>query len=393
MFNKNISIIGGCGHIGFPLGLAFSEKKYNVNLIDKNLININLINNGICPYKEEKSKKILKKNLKKRIFAYSDFNKIKSSKYIIVCIGTPINKKLKPDTSNFILFFKKLKKFINKEQIIIIRSSIYPNISKKVFEILKDKNTNLSYCPERVVQGKLLTEVKGLTQVISGYNKLSITESAKLFKKIYKKVIVTEVLEAELIKLFSNAYRYMHFAIANQFFMICKKHNINFNKLRKNMIDGYQRNASLPSAGFTSGPCLLKDTMQLYSFTKNTFKLGFASMKINEKLPFFLIENLKNTIDFKKKVIGVLGLTFKSESDDIRDSLSIKLINYLKKEKINFLCSDEYFKNKFTVSTKYLVNKSDIIIIATPHKNYKKLKFPKSKILIDIWNIKKVTSI
>jgi len=169
--------------------------------------------------------------------------------------------------------------------------------------------------------------------------------------------------------------------------MICKKYSVNFDKLRKNMIDGYSRNSSLPSQGLTAGPCLLKDTMQLFSFTKDTFDLGITSMKINERLPIFLINNLEKKISLKNKTVGILGLAFKAGTDDIRDSLSIKLINYLKKRKINTLQSDPFYKNKKNIDAKSLIKRSDIVFIATPHDQYKKLNIPKKKIVLDVWNI------
>jgi len=357
--NTDLSIIGGCGHIGLPLGLAFANKGLNVTLIDNNRNNVKLINKGICPYKEDNADTDLKKNLKKKkIFATS---------------------------KSFFQLIKDLKKFINKNQILIIRSSVYPGLCEKIIKILNFKN--ICYCPERVVQGKMLVEIKNLTQIVSGYNQSSISTVAKLFKKICKKIIITSVFEAELIKLFSNAYRYIHFAIANEFYMICKKYSVNFNKLRKNMIDGYSRNSSLPSQGLTAGPCLLKDTMQLFSFTKNTFDLGLTSMKINERLPIFLINNIEKKISLKNKTVGILGLAFKAETDDIRDSLSIKLLKYLKKRKINTLQSDPFYKNEKNIDAKSLIKKSDIVFIATPHNQYKKLNIPKKKIVIDVWNI------
>jgi len=385
-YNTDLSIIGGCGHIGLPLGLAFANKGLHVTLIDNNQNNVKLINNGICPYKEDNADVDLKKNLKKKkIFATSNLSEIKKKKFIIICIGTPVSANFRPYLKSFFQLIKNLKKFINKNQILIIRSSVYPGLCKKIIKTLNFKN--ICYCPERVVQGKMLTEIKNLTQIVSGYNQASIRTTAKLFKKICKKIIITSVFEAELIKLFSNAYRYIHFAIANEFYMICKKYSVNFNKLRKNMIDGYSRNSSLPSQGFTAGPCLLKDTMQLFSFTKDTFDLGLTSMKINERFPIFLIKNLEKKISLKNKTVGILGLAFKAETDDIRDSLSIKLLNYLKKRKINTLQSDPFYKNEKNIDAKSLIKKSDIVFIATPHNQYKKLNIPKKKIVLDVWNI------
>ena len=115
------------------------------------------------------------------------------------------------------------------------------------------------------------------------------------------------------------------------------------------MKDGYYRNSHIPGAGFTAGPCLLKDTMQLSSFFNKKFSLGHTAMDINQNLPKFIIKNLKKKINLKNKTLGLLGLAFKGDSDDLRDSLAIDLLNYLKKRKIKVLYSDEFCQIKGSV--------------------------------------------
>ena len=385
---RNISIIGGAGHVGLPLGMVFSSKGFKVTLIDKNKSNIKKINKGQMPFLEKNGQKLLKHIVKKKkIFATDKLNEITKSKYIIICIGTPITKNLNPNTKNFINFFYQLKKLLKKDQIVIIRSSIYPGICEKIYKIIESKCVNLSYCPERIVQGKSISELPKLPQLVSGKNKKALNESGKLFKKICKKIIFTKILEAELIKLFSNAYRYINFSISNQFYMICENQNLDFFKIRNIMRDGYSRNANIPMSGFSAGPCLLKDTMQLSSFYNHKFLLGHSAMFINENLPKFIVSKLQKKYNLKRKTIGVLGLTFKPETDDIRDSLSIKLIQLLKSKKIKTLQSDEYYTSKENIKKEELIKKSDIIIIAIPHKAYKNLKIKKNKILIDIWSL------
>ncbi len=385
---RNISIIGGAGHVGFPLGLIFSSKGFNVSLIDKHTKNIQKINNGEMPFLEENGRKLLNRMLKKkRIYATRDLKEVKKSKYIIICIGTPITQQLNPSLKSFINFFYELKKFLSKDQIIIIRSSIYPGICEKIYKIINKKCKNLSYCPERIVQGKSISELPELPQLVSGQNKKAILESGKLFKRVCKKIIYTEVIEAELVKLFSNAYRYINFSIANQFYMLCQNQNLDFFKIRNIMREGYSRNTNIPMSGFTAGPCLLKDTMQLSSFYNHKFPLGHSAMLINEGIPKFIISKIEKKYNLKKKTVGVLGLTFKSETDDTRDSLAIKLLQILKSKKIKTVQSDEYYKDKNNISKNDLIKKSDIIILATPHKAYKKLKIGKKKLVIDIWGL------
>ena len=387
IYNK-ICIIGGGGHVGLPLGLMLAKKNYEIFLLEKNKKLINLIKKKKYPYKEIYGQKYLDEICeKKKLNISSKISDIKHYNVLIICIGTPIKKNLKPDIKYFLDIFFKIKKFINKDHHIIIRSSVYPKIIDKIRNVLK--TNNISYCPERIVQGESLIELTKLPQIVAGYNKETIKLSSKIFKKITKKIIFCSMLEAEFIKLFTNAYRYIHFSIANQFYLICKTYNINFFKLRKKMMLNYSRMQSFPSSGITAGPCLLKDTMQLNSFSKEKFLLGKAAMRINDNLPIHIYKNLKKKIDIKNKIVGILGLSFKAESDDIRDSVSIKFIEYLKKKKIKYLSSDPYYKNNKVQTVNHVIKNSDIIFLLTPHKQYKNIFIPENKIYINVWNSNK----
>ena len=381
----DIAIVGGAGHIGLPLGILLANKKKKVILYDKDKRNINKINNCRMPFMEEGGLRLLKKN-KKNIFATTEKKYLSNAKVIIICIGTPV-KNSKPDLQLFFEMFREIKKYLNPKNLLIIRSSIYPGTCLKIEKLLGKKFQNISYCPERVVQGKSILELPKLPQIISGISKKSIKQSKKLFKIICKKVIITSILEAELIKLFSNAWRYINFSISNEFFTICDKLGINFNELRNNMVDGYERNKNIPKAGFAAGPCLYKDTAQLNAFLKDSFTLGKAATKINRGFPDFVYLKMKKK--FKKKLssknIGILGAAFKSDIDDIRDSLSIELYNFLKKKGLKVYISDEFVKMKEIIDKKVLIKRSDIIILGVPHSSYKNIKIPKKKYLIDSW--------
>jgi UDP-N-acetyl-D-mannosaminuronic acid dehydrogenase len=382
----NITIIGGAGHIGLPLGILFANKGINVTLYDKNYYAVKEINNSQLPFMEDKGKELLKKN-KKRIFATTNKNSISKSDIIIVCIGTPV-KNNKPDLLFFFNLFREIKTLLKPNQLLVIRSSIYPGTCKKIHQFLGKKFTNISYCPERVVQGKSISELPKLPQIISGISDEAIKKSQKLFNLICKKTIVTSILEAELIKLFSNAWRYINFSISNEFYMICENLGIKFDQLRKNMVEGYERNKNIPTAGFAAGPCLYKDTTQLTSYLKKSFSLGKVSTKINQRLPNFIYKQLSNKFknNLKKKTIGILGITFKADIDDTRDSLAIELFNLLKRKKLKVIFSDDYASTlKNNLNKNKLISKSDIIIVGAPHKAYKKIRIPKNKYLIDLW--------
>ena len=385
-FKYKVLIVGGFGHIGLPLGILFAQKGLTTCLYDINKKYYKIIKKGKMPFTEYGAEPLLKKNIKnKKLNLSLNIKSIRDAENVIIAIGTPVDEYLNPKTKEFVRLFKKIIPYLNKNQNIIIRSSVFPDTCVRVYSLLKNKKINLSYCPERIVQGYGIKELQTLPQIISGFSSKAIKNSSLLFNKISPRIIKTTVKEAELIKLFTNSLRYIQFATANQFYMICKNFNVNFKSLRSSMIDGYDRAKWLPSAGFTSGPCLMKDTMQLAAFNKNNFPLGHAAMILNEGLPDFIVDELSKEFDLSKKKVGILGMTFKSNIDDIRDSLSFKLAKILEFKGARVLCSDEFAKNKEFVKKEKVLRESDIIIIGTPHDAYKKIKIPKKIKLVNIW--------
>jgi UDP-N-acetyl-D-mannosaminuronic acid dehydrogenase len=182
--------------------------------------------------------------------------------------------------------------------------------------------------------------------------------------------------------LFNNAWRYIQFAAANQFYMITESIGVDFNRVRKAMVDGYGRAATLPSAGFAAGPCLLKDTMQLAAFNVNGFSLGQAAIGINEGLPNFIVENLKRRYKLEETKVGILGMAFKADIDDIRDSLSYKLGKVLRFHGADVSYSDEFAKNPTFISKEQLV-----VIVGVPHSAYRTLVIPDHVEVVDLWGV------
>ena len=153
------------------------------------------------------------------------------------------------------------------------------------------------------------------------------------------------------------------------------------------MVESYPRAQGLPSAGFAAGPCLLKDTMQLSSFFKNNFQLGLSAMNINEGLPNFIVSQLKKEFNQLNDLkIGILGMAFKANIDDQRDSLSFKLKKILEFEGAKVLCNDIHLKKKHFSTIKDILSSCKILILATPHKEYQKIKIKKNQTLIDPWS-------
>lgn len=386
--NYDICVIGGCGHVGLPLAAAFAKegKKVIINDIDESAIET--IKKCNSPFMEEGLEDVLKQTVGKTLFLSTEKKVISESEFIIIVIGTPVDEHLNPIFSNFRRIIDEIMPFFRDGQIVILRSTLYPGLTKKINDLLinSEKKVDVCFCPERILEGKSLEEIYSLPQIVSGFTEDAVARVSGLFRLLMKDIIVVKPIEAELAKLFTNTWRYIQFAAANQFYMMADEYGADFYKIHHAMTYNYARTKEFPKAGFTAGPCLFKDTMQLSAFTDNTFFLGHAAMLINEGLPNFIIAKLERTYKLSEKVVGILGMAFKSESDDTRESLSYKLKKILEIRSKQVYCSDPYVKNECFIAENELIDKCDIIIIGAPHKKYKTLNY-KNKKVIDVWNM------
>lgn len=389
-----LCIIGGVGHVGLPLGVIFADAGVKTVLLDINTEVFNKIQAGQFPFKEKKGDEVLRSALaKKTLFMTDSPQAVGDSKYIIIVVGTPIDEYLSPDFKSITRVVDKYFDYFRDEQIVILRSTVYPGTTEVIQKhfLERGKRARVSFCPERITQGHAIEEIKELPQIISAFDEAAIEEVSALFKKIsLAEPIITKPIEAELAKLFTNFWRYIRFAVANQYFMIANDHGLNYANIFKAMKKDYPRNSDLPSPGFASGPCLFKDTMQLASFANNNFGIGHAAMAINEGFGSYIISSLKREFGslLKEKIIGILGMAFKAEVDDSRGSLSYKLRKIAQHECKDVLCTDPYIQNSSFVSLETVLNNSDIIILAITHELYSKIdptKYPNKK-FIDVWN-------
>jgi UDP-N-acetyl-D-mannosaminuronic acid dehydrogenase len=388
----DICIIGGFGHVGLPLSIAFAQKGLKVCAFDISKEMYNIISTGKMPFMEEGSEELLQKVLMSNNLILSlDPESISKSHTVIITIGTPVDSHLSPQLnvleSTIIDYFKYFK----EEQLIILRSTIYPNTTRKIHRLFENKGKKiyLAFCPERIVQGHAIKELSSLPQMVSSTSEEGLSKAVALFKNLTNDIVIAKPEEAELAKLFSNTWRYIKFAAANQLFILSNEAGVDFYSVYKIMTHNYERTTDMPVAGFASGPCLYKDTVQLNSFNNNNFPLGSSAIMVNEGLPFYIFNKIKQKYDLKSKSVGILGMAFKSDIDDKRDSLSYKLKELFEFEAKKVYCSDLYIKDENFVTAEELVNAADIIILATPHKEYAKLRISEKKILVDIWNLYK----
>jgi len=392
---SSVCIIGGAGRVGLPLGISFALVGVRTTLLDINEVAIAEIQAGRFPFKEEGGDAALPRALKSgNLRAVSGpASVIGESDIVVLVIGTPVDEYLNPRLADLFAVIDGYLPYFRDGQVLLLRSTVYPGTSERLqtYFLSKGRKVQVAFCPERIAEGEALIELAELPQIISAFDDDARERVRRLFAKVTKSdVIELTPFEAELSKLFSNAWRYIKFAVANQFYTMATQRGVDYGRLYDAMVHGYERNRDLPSPGFAAGPCLFKDTMQLAAFSQNHFFIGHAAMLVNEGLPQFLIEHIKQRLcdnDLPQKTIGILGMTFKADSDDPRDSLSFKLRKLAAMEAKEVLCHDPFLPQDGLVPLDELLERADIVILATPHTQYRSLERGKlkGKIVVDLW--------
>jgi len=388
--DQDICVVGGAGHVGLPLALVFANAGQRVLVYDLNRATMETIKSGRMPFMEYGAEPLLALGLQEgRLTFSSDASDIARARTLIVAVGTPVDEYLNPKLRALLDLFVGIRRHLDPDQTIIIRSTVFPRTCRHVLRLLSEDGGvwHVAYCPERIAQGYAIRELKELPQIVSGCSEEAVKRATALFSLIVPQVIRLEIEEAELAKLFTNAWRYIQFAAANQLYMIAESVGVDFNRIRKAMVDGYGRAASLPSAGFAAGPCLLKDTMQLAAFNGTAFTLGHAAMGINEGLPGFLVDSLKRRYKLDETRVGILGMAFKADIDDIRDSLSYKLGKVLRFHGAHVYYSDEFARDPTFIKKEQLIEQSDVVIVGVPHSAYRALVIPERVEVIDLWSV------
>ncbi len=383
-----ISIIGGCGHIGLPLGIVLARSGFTVDLVDINLAAVELVNSGKLPFIEEDAQSILDEVLKQgNLKATNDASVISDADVVFVTIGTPVDEHQSPVPRIFSDFFHSVEEYLRPGQTIVLRSTVYPGTSEWLAKKLAPLGVDLAFAPERIVQGKAISELYSLPQITSASSPAALARIDFIFNKFSPEVVHSTLAEAEFAKLFLNAYRYIQFAATNQFFLLAEQAGVDYANVYRVMTTGYDRAKGFPRAGLSAGPCLLKDTQQLLAFGQNEFQIGNAAIMVNEGLALRLVSIAEDIVDLPNSIVGVLGMAFKAENDDIRSSLSYRVRKMLQLKAKSVISSDPYVTNDATLIPECdLLEQSDVIILCTPHERYRDLDFG-SKIVIDIWNL------
>lgn len=390
--NYDIVIIGGLGHVGLPLGLVWADAGLTVGAYDLDKAKGKEISEGRMPFLEHGAEPILQRVYGKKFFLVEKVDEIANAKAVLITIGTPVDEYLTPQLMVVTRLADQLAPHLRSGQHIILRSTVFPGTSQRLQDYFAAKGLNLhvSFCPERIVQGHAVKELRELPHIVASFSPEGLAYCTGIFRMLNDKIVTVGVKEAELSKLYTNTWRYITFAVANQFYMMTEKCGASVREVHRAMTEGYERGRNIPRPGFTAGPCLLKDTMQLSAFYTNNFNLGYAAMQVNEGLPAFCIEQLRQNHELKGRKVGLLGMAFKADVDDIRDSLSFKLRKLLTFHGAEVMCTDEHIQADDFYSLEQVLNEATLFVVGVPHERYRTLKFPDGKPVFNIWNMDSV---
>jgi len=392
----NIAVFG-IGRVGLPLAIYFAEHGQQVIGVDINADVVNNLQKGIMPFYEEGAEELMKKHINKLFTVTTNSQEaVKKSDVLILTLGTPVDEHINPVFSQIEKVLINIAPHLQKNQILILRSTVSPGATEYLKRFI-EKNTKfkvgsdffLAFCPERIAQGFSLEELKEIPTIIGSLDKESAKRAEAVFRAFSDKIMHTDARSAELAKLFTNMYRYINFAIANEFMMLADAHERSIYEIIDLVNKDYKR-GGLKVPGLTAGPCLFKDGFFLINKIPFT-ELIMNSWKLNESVPAYLIEKIKKTKNLENAKAAILGLTFKKNSDDTRNSLSFKAKKIFLAEGAQVALHDPYINSE---SIDKILEGADVVFIAMNHDFYRdmdkdmlKSKVKKDALICDIWNM------
>jgi UDP-N-acetyl-D-glucosamine dehydrogenase len=402
---KSVVGIIGLGYVGLPLAGVFAKKNFNVIGFDIDSYKINMLNKGKSYIKHIKNEFL--GSINKKLIATTNFANIQNVDVIIICLPTPLTNKNNPDLSFITLTLNVIKKFLKKGQIIILESSTYPGSTKQMIQpIIKEKkfilghDFFLGYSPEREDPSNKKYNISNIPKLLSGSTFECKNITSQLYSKVVKEVVLMSSIEAaEFTKIFENTFRSVNIALVNELKLLSTKTKLNINEIisaASTKPFGFKAFQPGPGVG---GHCIPIDPYYLsWVAKKNNIKMNFIGLagKINDMMPKWIIGESFKGRNIKKALI--LGVAYKKNVDDMRESPGLEFIKILLKKKIKVDYHDPYIKTiktrKFKRTMKSIdikkISNYDIVYLLTDHDifNYSFIKH-NAKFIIDTRNVYK----
>jgi UDP-N-acetyl-D-mannosaminuronic acid dehydrogenase len=393
----------GLGRVGLPLGIAFARKGISVVGIDRDERLLTLVEGGKLPFSESGGLEALKEVLtSQKLSVTADCAALQDVDVIFITVATGLNTEMRVDYSQVRSALKALCPQLRPVQLLLMRSTVPPGTLEKVVKPLIETDTNLEVgreillgsAPERIAAGRALIELETLPEIVGGLDPLTTRIAAEVMRCLSpaKQIHMTDPVSAELAKLFTNVYRYVTFAVANEFALLAEHYARDAHGIIRMINDGYAR-GGIPLPGPCGGPCLAKDGyLLLEEISFPDFIL--TAWKLNEGIPYHMVHRLKDALRARGKAlvgakVAVLGMSFKADIDDLRQSPSLRIVEILRLEGADVVCHDPYHE---TPPAEDAVAGADAVVLATNHTAFRDLQLTELQkqtkpdcVFVDCW--------
>jgi UDP-N-acetyl-D-mannosaminuronic acid dehydrogenase len=408
-FDHDVCIVG-TGRVGLPLGLSFIESGVNAVGLDVDTELITAVNSGRMPFHEPGYDDVI---ATKKFHVSADPTVVAHARSIVITVGTPLHNHIETDLSQIQRVLEQIQPHVRVGQLVCLRSTVAPRTTSFVHKWL-ERHTGmrigtdlfLAFCPERIAEGKAYEEIRTLPQIVGAEDEESSVRAASLFGLLAPEILTTNYVTAELVKLFNNILRYVHFALANQFAIIADTFGANIYETRELANYKYPRSFLAPP-GMTAGTCLRKDFGMINEWSPYPDML-LSAWKVNEYVPAFLVDHLLKRTHVHDRIVAILGFSFKADSDDLRDSLAPKLWRYIHRQlPMEIRVSDHNLPDPIPepgaqTPRNWRVDDAldgvDVVFVATNHTGYREALARLATTspdtwVADIWNVGQVDQI
>ncbi|MEX2252543.1 MAG: nucleotide sugar dehydrogenase [Thermoleophilaceae bacterium] len=393
--SASVAVVG-LGRVGLPLALSFADRGFDVVGVEKEQSVLDSLDAGAMPFAETGTQELLERVLDAGRFARtaSIQEAAAAADYIVLTLGTPALSHIEIDISQVRGVLDDLLPVLREGQTIVLRSTVAPGTTQWVAGYLEQRrgftigeDLFIAHVPERIAENHFLEEIATLPCIVAGVGEACTQRASELFQVFGTEIVETSPAEAELAKIWTNILRYANFALPNLLMMNCEQYGANVFEVIDLINHDYPRGGMAPP-GLTAGTCLRKD----FAFSEERSSapgMLLAVSRVHETVPLFLVEGLKRRLggSLRGRKVAVLGLTFKRGSDDLRDSLALKLIRLLERELAQVARHDPHVPDQSEPLDSAL-DGADAVVIATNHPEFEALlgELPSSALVVDPWN-------
>jgi UDP-N-acetyl-D-mannosaminuronic acid dehydrogenase len=372
---RSVAVIG-LGRVGLPLALCFADRGLRVLGVDHSEAILDSLRAGRMPFIEAGTQELLDRvSSTGRLKLAGRAADAAAADDIVITIGTPSFSHLESDLRGVTAAVDDLLPHLRPGHSLILRSTIAPGTTEFVAGYLEKRrglrvgeDVYVAHAPERIAAGRFLREISTLPCIVGGVGEASTEHAASTFAVLGAPIVKTTPVQAELAKIWTNILRYTTFALPNLLMMDCERYGANVFDVIDLINHDYPR-GGIAMPGLTAGACLRKDFV-FSEERSNAPGMLLAVSRVNEAVPLFLVEGIKRRVgELSSRKVAVLGLTFKRDTDDERDSLSPKLIRLLERELVDVAVCDPHAATP-TLPLAEAVQGADVVIVATNHSEF-----------------------